>query len=79
MSIFAYRTGFKTITNLPIATLLSFIPMYFMRITSNVMSLGGIAVAVVIENGESGSKAAAPIALAMIEAYLKPTSMKPAT
>jgi penicillin-binding protein 2 len=30
-----------------------------------------IAVAVVIENGESGSKAAAPIAKAMIEAYLK--------
>ena len=38
-----------------------------------------IAVAVVIENGESGSKAAAPIALAVIEAYLKPTSVKPAT
>lgn len=30
-----------------------------------------IAVAVVIENGESGSKAAAPIARAMIEAYLQ--------
>ncbi|MEO7385931.1 MAG: penicillin-binding transpeptidase domain-containing protein, partial [Gammaproteobacteria bacterium] len=30
-----------------------------------------IAVAVVIENGESGSKAAAPIALAVIEAYLQ--------
>jgi penicillin-binding protein 2 len=33
-----------------------------------------IAVAVVIENGESGSKAAAPIALAVIEAYLKNTT-----
>ena len=31
-----------------------------------------IAVAVVIENGESGSKAAAPIALNVINAYLKP-------
>lgn len=31
-----------------------------------------IAVAVVIENGESGSKAAAPIALEVINAYLKP-------
>ncbi len=31
-----------------------------------------IAVAVVIENGESGSKAAAPIALDVINAYLKP-------
>ena len=33
-----------------------------------------IAVAVVIENGESGSKAAAPIALAVIDAYLKHTT-----
>ncbi len=32
-----------------------------------------IAVAVVIENGESGSKAAAPIARAMMEAYLQTT------
>ena len=38
-----------------------------------------IAVAVVIENGESGSKVAAPIARAVIEAYLKPESLKPAT
>ncbi|MEO8224677.1 MAG: penicillin-binding transpeptidase domain-containing protein, partial [Gammaproteobacteria bacterium] len=36
-----------------------------------------IAVAVVIENGESGSKVAAPIALAMIEAYLKSTTWNP--
>ncbi len=33
-----------------------------------------IAVAVIIENGESGSKAAAPIALAVIDAYLKHTT-----
>ncbi len=33
-----------------------------------------IAVAVIIENGESGSKAAAPIARAVMEAYLKSTS-----
>jgi penicillin-binding protein 2 len=30
-----------------------------------------IAVAVIIENGESGSKAAAPIARAVMDAYLK--------
>lgn len=33
-----------------------------------------IAVAVIIENGESGSKAAAPIARAVMEAYLKSTT-----
>jgi penicillin-binding protein 2 len=33
-----------------------------------------IAVAVIIENGESGSKAAAPIARAVMEAYLQSTS-----
>ena len=31
---------------LPIAVLLSFIPMYYMGLTSNIMSLGGIAIAV---------------------------------
>ncbi|MBI4375892.1 MAG: efflux RND transporter permease subunit [Elusimicrobia bacterium] len=41
-----FPSALLPITNLPIATLLSFIPMYFMKITSNVMSLGGIAVAV---------------------------------
>jgi copper/silver efflux system protein len=41
-----FPSALLPITNLPVATLLSFIPMYFMRITSSVMSLGGIAVAV---------------------------------
>jgi Cu(I)/Ag(I) efflux system membrane protein CusA/SilA len=31
---------------LPVAVIVSFIPMYFMRLTSNVMSLGGIAIAI---------------------------------
>ncbi len=31
---------------LPIAVVLSFIPMFFLKITSNVMSLGGIAIAI---------------------------------
>jgi len=34
------------IITLPIAALLAFIPMYYMKITSNVMSLGGIAIAI---------------------------------
>jgi Cu(I)/Ag(I) efflux system membrane protein CusA/SilA len=34
------------IITLPLAVLLSFIPMYFMGITSNIMSLGGIAIAI---------------------------------
>lgn len=31
---------------LPVAALISFIPMYYMRLTSNIMSLGGIAIAI---------------------------------
>lgn len=34
------------IITLPIAVVIAFIPMYFMGITSNVMSLGGIAIAI---------------------------------
>jgi len=34
------------ILTLPIAALISFIPMYYMRLTSNIMSLGGIAIAI---------------------------------
>jgi Cu(I)/Ag(I) efflux system membrane protein CusA/SilA len=34
------------IFTIPVAILLSFIPMYFMDITSNIMSLGGIAIAI---------------------------------
>ncbi|PIR19887.1 MAG: CusA/CzcA family heavy metal efflux RND transporter [Deltaproteobacteria bacterium CG11_big_fil_rev_8_21_14_0_20_47_16] len=34
------------ITTIPIAVLLSFIPMYFMGLTSNIMSLAGIAISI---------------------------------
>ncbi|MDD5440412.1 MAG: CusA/CzcA family heavy metal efflux RND transporter [Candidatus Omnitrophica bacterium] len=34
------------IITLPIAVIISFIPMYFMGLTSNIMSLGGIAIAI---------------------------------
>jgi Cu(I)/Ag(I) efflux system membrane protein CusA/SilA len=41
-----FPSALLPIITLPVATLMSFIPMMFMRITSSVMSLGGIAVAV---------------------------------
>jgi len=41
-----WRSALVPIVTLPLAVLLSFIPMYFLRITSNIMSLGGIAIAI---------------------------------
>ena len=40
------RSALIPIIVLPIAVLLSFIPMYYMGLTSNIMSLGGIAIAI---------------------------------
>jgi Cu(I)/Ag(I) efflux system membrane protein CusA/SilA len=40
------RSAFIAILTLPIAILLSFIPMYYQGLTANIMSLGGIAVAI---------------------------------
>ena len=40
------RSALIPIILLPIAVLLSFIPMYYMGLTSNIMSLGGIAIAI---------------------------------
>ncbi len=40
------RSAFVAILTLPIAILLSFIPMSYMGLTANIMSLGGIAVAI---------------------------------
>lgn len=40
------RSALVAVIALPIAVLLSFIPMYFLGVTSNIMSLGGIAIAV---------------------------------
>src|SRR5581483_8661981 len=34
------------ITTIPVAVIISFIPMYMMGLTANIMSLGGIAVAI---------------------------------
>lgn len=41
-----FPSSFVVIITLPIAVLMSFIPMYFMGITINIMSLGGIILAV---------------------------------
>ncbi len=44
--LFSIRSSLVAILILPIAILLSFIPMMFLRVTSNIMSLGGIAIAI---------------------------------
>jgi Cu(I)/Ag(I) efflux system membrane protein CusA/SilA len=58
--LFHFRSALIVILALPIAVLVSFIPMYFLGITSNIMSLGGLALAigvlvdaaiVMVENG----------------------------
>ncbi|HEX9829563.1 MAG TPA: CusA/CzcA family heavy metal efflux RND transporter [Bacteroidota bacterium] len=44
--LFHFRSALVPIVTLPIAVLVAFIPMYYMGITSNIMSLGGIAIAI---------------------------------
>ena len=44
--LFHFRSALIAILALPIAVLISFIPIYFLGLTSNIMSLGGIALAV---------------------------------
>ncbi|MDH4180071.1 MAG: CusA/CzcA family heavy metal efflux RND transporter, partial [Armatimonadota bacterium] len=46
-------SALRAIITLPIAVLLSFIPMYYLGLTSNIMSLGGIAIAVGVMVDES--------------------------
>lgn len=55
-----FRSALVPILTLPIAVVISFIPMFFLKLTSNVMSLGGIALSigvlvdasiVMVENG----------------------------
>ena len=41
-----FRSALIPILTLPIAVLASFIPMYYLGVTSNIMSLGGIALAI---------------------------------
>ncbi len=41
-----FRSALIPILSLPIAALLAFIPMYYMGLSANIMSLGGIAIAI---------------------------------
>ena len=58
--LFHFRSALVPIITLPIAVLAAFIPMYYLHVSSNVMSLGGLALAigvlidaaiVMVENG----------------------------
>jgi Cu(I)/Ag(I) efflux system membrane protein CusA/SilA len=58
--LFHFRSAFIPILALPIAVIASFIAMYFLQVSSNIMSLGGLALAigvlvdaaiVMVENG----------------------------
>src|SRR5213082_1568047 len=58
--LFHFRSAFIPILTLPIAVVMSFIPMYYLHVSSNIMSLGGLALAigvlvdaaiVMVENG----------------------------
>jgi len=44
--LFHLRSALVAIIILPVAVLLAFIPMAYLRVTSNIMSLGGIAIAI---------------------------------
>ena len=44
--LFHFRSALVVILMLPVAIIFSFIPMYYMGLTSNIMSLGGIAIAI---------------------------------
>ena len=73
--LFHFRSALIAIVALPIAVLISFIPIYLLGVTSNIMSLGGIALAigvlvdaaiVMVENGyrrlsERQERDAAPV------------------
>ncbi len=58
--LFHFRSALIPILTLPIAVIASFIPMYYLQVSSNIMSLGGLALAigvlvdaaiVMVENG----------------------------
>jgi Cu(I)/Ag(I) efflux system membrane protein CusA/SilA len=44
--LFHFRSALIPILTLPIALVISFIPMYYLNVSSNIMSLGGLALAV---------------------------------
>ena len=72
--LFHFRSALIPIITLPIAVVASFVPMYYLHVSSNIMSLGGLALAigvlvdaaiVMVENGyrhlsETGSQSSIP-------------------
>ncbi|MGH8103696.1 MAG: efflux RND transporter permease subunit, partial [bacterium] len=44
--LFSFRSAMVVLITLPIAVAMAFIPMVYMKLTSNIMSLGGIAIAI---------------------------------
>ena len=44
--LFHFRSALVPITVLPVAIVISFLPMYLLRVSSNIMSLGGLALAI---------------------------------
>jgi Cu(I)/Ag(I) efflux system membrane protein CusA/SilA len=44
--LFHFRSALVPILALPVAVVVSFIPMYYLGVTSNIMSLGGLALAI---------------------------------
>ena len=44
--LFHFRSAIVPILTIPLALLMAFIPMYYLGITSNIMSLGGFAIAI---------------------------------
>src|SRR6266705_2814834 len=82
--LFHFRSALIPILTVPIAVLASFIPMYYLQVSSNIMSLGGLALAigvlvdaaiVMVENGyrqlsEHQANASAPISRITQALYL---------
>ncbi len=44
--LFHFRSSLVAIIMLPVAVVIGFIPMYYLGLTSNIMSLGGVAIAI---------------------------------
>lgn len=44
--LFHFRSAITPILTIPIALLMAFIPLYYLKLTSNIMSLGGLAIAI---------------------------------
>lgn len=44
--LFHFRSAITPILTIPLAILIAFIPIYYLKLTSNIMSLGGIAIAI---------------------------------